>query len=589
MKRSLPHIAFVSPYPPSKVTLNEYGYHFIRAFRRNPEIGRITVLCPRLPKGETYDAYAEAGIELVPCWDFNSVLAPFQIRQQMRRMHADALIFNLQFMTFGEGKVPAAIGLLAPWLCRRKGLPVITLLHNITETVKLENIGLSKGGLAARVMLRIGRVLTRFILKSDLVGLTISQYVDIIRREYKVKHAVLLPHGSFDLPSRVELPDDPGTVHLLAFGKFGTYKKAEVLLEALPILRQRFPHKRFRVTIAGTDNPNVKGYIDSLQRLYKNDSDVVFTGYVLEEEVEALFQSATLVVFPYTATTGSSGILHQAGSYARACVLPNMDDLARVVEEEGYAGEYFETADPVSLADAVGRLLENPERRKAIEETNYRAAAALSMDDLVHWYQSHIQTLQATAQQVDVNFMGKSMPEQFTPVRSTVTSDKQTIETGHAEWVDAKGNEKWHVFQFRGAFCAGAVPDLIALFERLKSPVCKGVYLDMRQVERIDLLGLNALIRLHRYLSAQHKKLCVLCNETSGLYAWLEQSGASSFLQIARTGRFALPNLPGEKHDQPNAENRIQPRAEHMKNIIPDEAGGRQEKGTDQPYTRPGQ
>jgi glycosyltransferase involved in cell wall biosynthesis len=213
--------------------------------------------------------------------------------------------------------VPAALGLLAPWLCRRQGLPVITLLHNITETVKLENIGLSKGGLAAKLMLQIGRVLTRFILKSDLVGLTISQYVGIIRQAYKVKHAVLLPHGSFDLPERIQLPDNPGTYKLLAFGKFGTYKKAEVLLEALPILRQRYPHKQFRITIAGTDNPNVKGYIDRLQTQYRHDPDVVFTGYVPEEEVAALFQSATLIVFPYTATTGSSGILHQAGSYAR--------------------------------------------------------------------------------------------------------------------------------------------------------------------------------------------------------------------------------------------------------------------------------
>ena len=587
MKESLPHIVFVSPYPPSMVTLNEYGYHFIRAFRRSAEIGKITVLCPRLPKGASYETYAEEGIELLPCWDFNSVLAAFQIKRQMRKLEADAVIFNLQFMTFGEGKVPAALGLLAPWLCRRQGLPVITLLHNITETVKLENIGLSKGGLAAKLMLQIGRVLTRFILKSDLVGLTISQYVGIIREAYKVKHAVLLPHGSFDLPERIQLPDDPDTYNLLAFGKFGTYKKAEVLLEALPILRQRYPHKQFRVTIAGTDNPNVKGYIDRLQIQYRHDPDVVFTGYVPEEEVTALFQAATLIVFPYTATTGSSGILHQAGSYARACVLPNMDDLARVVEEEGYAGEYFETANPHSLAAAIGRLLENPDRRKAIEDANYRAAAALSMDDLVNWYLAHLQSLQTKAPGLEVSFMGKSMPEQFTPIRQPHASGDRSLAVGHVQWSDAKGLQTWHVLRLSGAFCAGSIPDFKAILDDLKTPVSGGLCLDMHAVERIDLLGLNELIRLHRYLGSKHRQLRILCAEKSDLYQWLQESGLAYFLRIARTDNQAVAGVFNKKHEQGKQDERIQAGTEYVKNIVPNEAGSRQHSGTDPQYPRP--
>lgn len=587
MKESLPHIVFVSPYPPSMVTLNEYGYHFIRAFRRSAEIGKITVLCPRLPKGMSYETYAEEGIELLPCWDFNSVVAAFQIKRQMRKLDADAVIFNLQFMTFGEGKVPAALGLLAPWLCRRQGLTVITLLHNITETVKLENIGLSKGGLAARLMLQIGRVLTRFILKSDLVGLTISQYVGIIRESYNVKNAVLLPHGSFDLPERIQPPDDPDVYNLLAFGKFGTYKKAEVLLEALPILRLRYPHKQFRVTIAGTDNPNVKGYIARLQTQYRKDPDVVFTGYVPEEEVAALFQAATLIVFPYTATTGSSGILHQAGSYARACVLPNMDDLARVVEEEGYAGEYFETANPASLADAIGRLLENPHKRQTIEEANYRAAAALSMDDLVNWYLAHLQALQKKAPGLDVSFMGKAIPEQFTPIRQSHASGNRTLTMQHAQWTDAKGLQAWHILRIGGAFCAGNIPDFKALFDELRTPVSGGLYLDMVAVERIDLLGLNELIRLHRHLDSQQRQLRILCAEKSELYQWLQESGLAYFLRIARTDSQVAAGVFNHKQEQREQEKRIQAGTENVKNIVPNEAGNRQQTSTDPQHNHP--
>jgi len=68
-------IAFVSPYPPSKVTLNEYGYHLIRSFLGKPEVEQIYVLTNHLEDNSQYSQYAQEGIELIPCWKFNSLFA----------------------------------------------------------------------------------------------------------------------------------------------------------------------------------------------------------------------------------------------------------------------------------------------------------------------------------------------------------------------------------------------------------------------------------------------------------------------------------------------------------------------------------
>lgn len=54
---------------------------------------------------------------------------------------------------------------------------------------------------------------------------------------------------------------------------------------------------------------------------------------------------------PYTSTTGSSGVLHQAGSYGKAVVLPNIGDFAEVITQEGY-GEFFNPDEPATLARA---------------------------------------------------------------------------------------------------------------------------------------------------------------------------------------------------------------------------------------------
>lgn len=386
-------IAFVSPYPPSMVTLNEYGYHLIRSFAGKPEVDNIYVLTNQLEEDASYSRYAMEGIDIIPCWNFNSLTSSWNIIRKLRELQPDVVIMNLQFMTFGEGKVPAALGLLTPWLCRLSGIPSIVILHNITETVKLDTIGMAGNRLKEKAFRWIGEQLTRFILKADVVGLTISQYVDLIRTKYKARNVVLLPHGNFELPERSYLPDVPEVINLMAFGKFGTYKKVEVMLDALQILEKRYPGQQFRATIAGTDNPNVKGYLDAVKERYSAMPNVEFTGYVPEEKVESIFKESTFVIFPYTTTTGSSGILHQAGSYARACILPKIDDLERVVEEEGYGGAYFETGNAESLADAVADLINHPETRRRYEDMNYAAAKGLPMNELAQWYLSHAQIL----------------------------------------------------------------------------------------------------------------------------------------------------------------------------------------------------
>jgi len=171
----------------------------------------------------------------------------------------------------------------------------------------------------------------------------------------------------------------------MAFGKFGTYKKVEILIEAVKRVRQR-TGEALEIVIAGTNNPNTPNYLESIKKKYKNLSGLTFTGYVAEDNVSKLFMESSVVVFPYTSTTGSSGVLHQAGSYGKAVILPNIGDLKELIHDEGYKGEFFKKEDVESLAMAIQKMVLNDIYRIELGKINYKAATAYPMKKICNLY-----------------------------------------------------------------------------------------------------------------------------------------------------------------------------------------------------------
>jgi glycosyltransferase involved in cell wall biosynthesis len=374
-------LALVTAFPPSKVTLNEYGYHLVKNFVTHDDISEFILFSDYTKEQKIFDFKNKEKIKVSNCWKFNSYFNLFSILKQARKDKPDAILFNLQFVKFGDKKIPAAMGLLIPFTLRLFGFKTMVLMHNILEQVDLEQAGFSKNKLAQRIYEFIGTTLTRFILKANKVSVTIKKYVEVLEEKYKCENVVLIPHGTFDTIDEPSYEAIEGPKKIMAFGKFGTYKKVEIMIEALLELRKT-SKEDLEVVVAGTDSPNTPGYLESVKEKYKDVKGIVFTGYVAENDVERIFRESTIVVFPYTSTTGSSGVLHQAGSFGKAVVMPDLGDLTLLVEEEGYKGAFFDANNAQSLANAINSLLTNDELRKEIAKTNYNAANALSMDKI---------------------------------------------------------------------------------------------------------------------------------------------------------------------------------------------------------------
>ncbi|CAM4133979.1 MULTISPECIES: glycosyltransferase [Flavobacterium] len=385
-------VAVVTAFPPSKVTLNEYGYHLVKNFVLKDEVEELILISDKTSETKQLDFEKSDKVKVCDSWTFNSYLSCFSIIKTVLKEKPDAILFNLQFMKFGDKKIPAALGLMIPMTLRILGYKNIVLLHNILEQVDLDSAGFTSNKLAQKIYNFIGTTLTRFLLKADKVAVTISKYVTVLEEKYKAKNIVLIPHGTFETPKVINFDLKPGPKQVMAFGKFGTYKKVEILIEAVEIIRRK-NKEPIEIVIAGTDSPNTPGYLETIKEKYADVKGLIFTGYVEENDVERIFNESTVVVFPYTSTTGSSGVLHQAGSYGKAVIMPDLGDLSLLVKEEGYAGEFFNPESADSLAKAIATIFNDDDYRRKIAMKNFKAASALSMDKIVDLYISHFKDI----------------------------------------------------------------------------------------------------------------------------------------------------------------------------------------------------
>ncbi|NTW01179.1 MAG: glycosyl transferase family 1, partial [Oscillochloris sp.] len=262
-------IAIVTPYPPSTGSLNEYAFHFVRFLRQKLEVDEVIILTDVLPDGEAYPIANDpqpgvAALRIIPCWSFGAIDNNLRILHTVRSLNVDVVIFNIQFATFGRSKPSAALGLLTPAMIRAAGIPVMVLLHNIMETVDLKSAGFGANPLVEYIIRSIGTITTRLLLRADVLSVTIPRYVEILEAKYGATNVVLAPHGAFDEASPPTFDPPPGPLQIMTFGKFGTYKRVESLIDAFRLLQNG--HRNLELVIAGTDSPNASGYLDSVRR-----------------------------------------------------------------------------------------------------------------------------------------------------------------------------------------------------------------------------------------------------------------------------------------------------------------------------------
>ncbi len=370
-------ICLVTAFPPSRRGLNEYGYHIARELQADPLLS-VTVLGDQIEGNSTEEIH---DFDVRRVWDFNHKTNALRILNTVRDIKPDVVWYNLLFSTFGNHPLAAFFGLMSPALTRISGVYTHVTLHHLMDNIDLKDAGVR----SARLYRMAGKIATRMLLTANSVSVLLPAYRRTLIEKYRGENIHFRSHGI--LSARPEYPDFSlrNSPHkILAFGKWGTYKRLELLIDAF----QRISRQRddLKLVIAGSNHPQTPGYVESVAASVASNKNIEFTGYVAEEAIAPLFRSASVLVLPYSSATGSSGVAHLAAEYGVPIISADIEDFRDMAMDEGLAIEFYRTGDPESMAQKIVQIVDSPEQQKEMAEANFSAALRMTMPQIIRRY-----------------------------------------------------------------------------------------------------------------------------------------------------------------------------------------------------------
>ena len=154
-----------------------------------------------------------------------------------------------------------------------------------------------------------------------------------------------------------------GKRNILFVGRFEKRKGAKYLLRAIPAIRERHPDTRFIFVGEGRLRAGFQRFVEQA-----GWRDVIFTGYVSDDEKPRYFASADVFCAPATGGESMGMVLLESMASGTPVVASNITGYATVISS-GADGLLTTPRDSEELARAVSTLLENEPLRQRFIHT----------------------------------------------------------------------------------------------------------------------------------------------------------------------------------------------------------------------------
>ena len=354
-------ICFISSYPPNQARLSEYAKNLVTELANRPKIDQLNLLTDQITSSKRTPA-ENPKIKVVRVWKQDNPPSILGVMIQILKLKPDVVHFSIGFQSYGKSRVANFTGLSLVFLCRLCGFKVIVLLHNLAELVDLEKVKV-KSSFANKAGIHVA---TRLVLSASRVVVMVKSYADFLRERYNNKGILFIPHGSL---GNNFTSIDPEEKVVLMFGHMGPFKGLATMLSAFEkITKER---SDVQLVIAGANHPNFPEYLDEFKK--NAPPKVVFTGYVLEEDLCRVFGMADVVVTPYLTATGTSGVFHLACGFGKPIVSTDLPEMRELLAD-GASALLVPPGDADALKNAILKVLTNKEAADKMCKQNLKFA-----------------------------------------------------------------------------------------------------------------------------------------------------------------------------------------------------------------------
>ena len=337
-------VCFVSSYPPNRARLSEYAQNLVPALAGCSEVEKLFLLVdkPLFPDGV---ATQNGKVEVFRVWRSDSLFSVLNVLRCIIRLKPDVVHFNVSFQSFGKSKITNYAGLSLILFCRLFGFKVLAALHTLADVADLEKYDVKPSLINKAGIL----VATKTVLSAHKIAVLVKGYCAFLRKRYGHCGVSYVPHGA-TVDTQSDLASGYKTI--LLFGHMGPHKGLPLLLEAYKKVRAKIPVAQ--LVVAGADHPQHPGYLAPYRAA---DLDgVEFIGYVPQKQLAEVFRRARVVVLPYNAAPGTSGVFHLACGFGRPVVASNLPEIREIVAD-GASAVLVPPGDVDALAEAITRLL----------------------------------------------------------------------------------------------------------------------------------------------------------------------------------------------------------------------------------------
>lgn len=305
----------------------EWATGFLLASSLLENVEQIDIVCPRYNE-ESEIVYPDK-VKIKNTFNNNSTRSIFAALRSIEFDQYDLIVFNTNPTYLGLSKLSNFIGQVIPiilkWTCRTR---VVVIRHSSTFTNDVKNLGFNTFyDIIKSVMLKVTETVlfvnvdTYFLLNSytEKVKKSLRKAkVHYFKNEYLEALPTLFLNGylinNSSLKS-ISIAPNSQVPTILMHGFWGPQKN---IIEMMQILKQIFVKGlKFKLIISGDVNPSFPSYSKKFSKVIKDNSEMIteYLGYVNEKNIFSVFSRSNLVLLPYVASGGHSGVIEVSTAF----------------------------------------------------------------------------------------------------------------------------------------------------------------------------------------------------------------------------------------------------------------------------------